>query len=234
MKPILSLLLFIHLQAQAQFSAVEILQKSVKTHDPKQKWEKLKADFEMSIVREKTADRFFTIRLNLPQKSFFYEVKNDSLQFFQGFQGGNFEVSLNGKKDLTPEEIKKHDLSQTRTQYLREVYEYLLLLPMRLKNDVKFLSNEVTEEVFNEKSCYKITIQYEPINENETWHFFIDKQSFVLHGYQFYLKDKTSNGEFIYLEDYQDFKGILMPKIKRWYWNKDGSFFRTDQILMVK
>jgi hypothetical protein len=185
----------------------------------------------MSIVREKTADRYFTVHLNLPQKSFVYEVKNDSLHFRQGFEGNTHQVFLNGKTHLTEAEIKQYDLGQARTQYLKEVYEYLLLLPMRLKNDIKFLSDEVSEDVFNQKVCYKITIRYEPTNENETWHFFIDKQTFVLHGYQFYLKDKATDGEFIHLDDYTTHKNILFAKTKRWYWNKDGSFFRTDRLM---
>lgn len=235
MKYLIILSIFLHFQAEAQLSAQKILQKSIEFHDPKNRWEKLNAEFSMSIIREKTPDRFFTIQLNLPHKTFIYEVKNDSLHHKQGFAGIKYEVFLNGKTTtLSDSEIKRYDLSQARTQYLREVYEYLLLLPMRLKNDVRFLSDEVQEEVFNQKPCYKITIQYQPVDENETWHFFIDKQSFILHGYQFYLKDKTTNGEYIFLEDYTNIKGLLVPKTKRWFWNKDDSFFRTDKILKVK
>jgi hypothetical protein len=162
---------------------------------------------------------------------FQYEVKNDSLHYVQGFKGDKFSAILNGKTDISEANIKKYDLTPTRTQYLKEVYEYLLLLPMRLEKDTAFLSPNYTTEDFNKAKCYKLTVQYEPSNENETWHFFIDTQTFMLHGYQFYLKDKTTNGEYIYLEDYTTFKGILMPKTKRWYWNKDNSFFRTDRIL---
>ena len=73
--------------AQAQPTAFEILQKSIKTHDPRGRWQKLKADFDMSIVREKQADRFFRIDLNIPKKSFFYRVKSDTLNYAQGFKG---------------------------------------------------------------------------------------------------------------------------------------------------
>lgn len=219
---------------QAQQTAYQILEKSIKTHDPRGRWQKLKAEFEMSIVREKQADRFFTIALDLPKKSFAYRVKTDSLNYTQGFKGNTFEVLFNNSKNISEATIKKYDLTQTRTQYLREVYEYLLLLPMRLQNDTAVLSKDYTIETFNKAECYKLTIQYEPVQENETWHFFIDSQSFILRGYQFYVKDKTTNGEYIFLDDYTTIKRILMPKTKQWYWNKDGSFFRTDRILRVK
>ncbi len=220
--------------AQAQQTAYHILQKSIKIHDPRGRWQKLKTAFDMSIVREKQADRFFTIALNVPKKHFTYRVKTDTLNYSQGFKGNTFAVVFNNSSDISEANIKKYDLTQTRTQYLKEVYEYLLLLPMRLQNDTALLSKDYTIETFNGIPCYKLTIQYEPINENETWHFFVDNQSFILRGYQFYVKDKTTNGEYIYLEDYTKVKGVLMPKTKKWYWNKDSSFFRTDRILKVK
>jgi hypothetical protein len=170
----------------------------------------------------------------LPKKEFHYAIKNDTLHYRQGFIGDNFKVIFNGKTTISDSIIKKYDLTRNRTQYLKEVYEYLLLLPMRLQNDTAFLSSTYSTEDFNQTKCYKLTIQYEPVNDNETWYFFIDTQTFMLKGYQFFLKDKTTNGEYIYLEDYAPFKGILMPKTKRWYWNKDNSFFRTDRIHQVK
>lgn len=234
MKYLILLFVSLQLQAQTQFSAVEILEKSIKVHDPKNRWKRLEAAFEMGIVRENATDRFFTIHLNLPQKSFMYEVKNDSLHYRQGFRDTSHHVFLNGETSVPAQLISRYELGKKRTQYLREVYEYLLLLPMRLQTDMKFLSKDVSTEEFNQQRCYKITLNYEPINENETWHFFIDQQTFVLHGYQFYLKDKSTNGEYIYTTDYEWLKGILVPKTKRWYWNKDRSFFRTDRILKVK
>jgi hypothetical protein len=105
---------------------------------------------------------------------------------------------------------------------------------MRLNNDFSYLSDEYYVVTFNNKLCYKLTIQYPPKGENETWYFFINKENYLLEGYQFYEKDIESDGEYIYLSDYEWIKGILMPKIKHWFWNKDGSYFRTDRILKFK
>jgi Family of unknown function (DUF6503) len=220
--------------AQVKFTAGNILMKSIKTHDAEGNWNKLKASFDMSIVRENQADRFFIIDVNLPKKQFYYSVNTDSVSFKQGFEKDKLKLFYNQNPDISEADIKKYDLTLARTQYLREVYEYLLLLPMRLQNDTKFLSEAYSDEVFNGVACYKITIQYEPKAENETWHFFIDKKTFFMKGYQFYLKDKNTDGEYIYLSNYENFKGILLPKTKTWYWNKDKTFFRIDTILNVR
>jgi Family of unknown function (DUF6503) len=218
----------------AQLSSIDILEQSIAMHDPQKQVQSLNATFDMSIVREKHADRFFTIQLDLPEKAFRYTVKNDSLHYEQGFKGDQFEAFFNGSSVIPDSIVKKYDLTRSRTQYLKEVYEYLFLLPMRLQYDTAFLSSNYTTEDFNQKKCYKLTLQYEPIHENETWHFFIDTATFILQGYQFYVSDKATNGEYIYLEDYTSVKGILMPKTKRWYWNKDNSFFRTDKMIEVR
>lgn len=224
---------FIFQNINAQLSAKDILMKSIKTHDKSNKWKNLNSSFYMSIVRDKHADRLFTIDLNLPKNTFYYSVKTDSISFSQGLVNNKLELKLNESLQINEAQIKKYELTQARTQYLKEVYEYLLLLPMRLQNDKQYLSENLSEENFNGHDCYKLTFLYEPKHESETWYFFIDKKSFVLQGYQFYLKDKNADGEFIYLYDYELIKGILMPKTKKWYWNKDGTFFRTDTIIDV-
>jgi hypothetical protein len=217
--------------AQAQLHALEILEKALKVHDPKHKWAKLDATFDMRIMRERTNDRYFSIYLNIPRKTFRYIVNTDSLKTEQVFIGSTFGVSLNESPQVSTQDSLKYDLTRARTQYLKEVYEYLMLLPMRLKNDLQFLAPTVTEESFNSEPCYKIAMLYEPRSESETWYFYISKSTFRLAGYQFFLKDLQKDGEYIYLSDYEWFKGLLIPKTKTWYWNKDRTFFRTDSVL---
>lgn len=74
----------------------------------------------MSIVREKHADRFFTICLKLPKKVFEYAVKNDSLRYQQGLQDGKFRAAFNGKSVISDSIIKKCGLTHNRTQFTDE------------------------------------------------------------------------------------------------------------------
>lgn len=217
-----------------QLAANEILKKCIQKHDPKKKWKNMKASFDIGIKRDGATDRQFTVSLNTSKRIFSYEVKSDTLQYAQGYDGKEFWNMLNGQSHLSDDLITKYNLGIPRTQYLKDVYEYLLLLPMRLEYDTEHLSEQVEDVIFNHKSCFKITINYEPVAEKEIWHFFIEKQFYLLVGLQFYLKDPKTNGEYIYLENFENHKGILMPMVKKWYWNKDDSFFRTDQIYKVR
>jgi hypothetical protein len=226
--------LILSLDVLSQNDAQSILQRCISVHDPNDRYLKFKAQIDMSIRRDKAADRYFTLTLDRTNNVFSYEVKNDTLHFIQSIKKGRHHRSYNGNKNPSLQTIKKYDLTPERTQNLKEVYEYLMLLPMRLKEDLSYLSKSYTEEKFNEKPCYKLTFSYPPVGENETWYFFISKEDFRLEGYQFFQKDILSDGEFIYLSDYKWIKGLLVPKVKKWYWNKDGSFFRTDTILATR
>jgi hypothetical protein len=227
MNKLLLLLIIMPLRFFAQISAVQILNKCITVHDPDRQALTLKADFMMNIVRKNAADRVFT------KDDFSYSVNTDTLVYKQEVKKGKFKAKINGKKP-SESEIKKYNLDEERTIYLKEVYEYMMLLPMRLEKDIKYLKDQVEEEEFKGRQCYKLTIQYLPEQENETWHFYIDKSNFMLQGYQFYLMDSNTNGEYIYLENYTKIKKMLIPKTKLWYWNKDKSYFRTDLILNAK
>ncbi len=46
--------------------------------------------------------------------------------------------------------------------------------------------------------------------------------------YQFYHKETDNDGEYILLSGTENFKGIKMPKTRKWYYNKDDKFLGTD------
>jgi hypothetical protein len=225
-----AVLFFFSVNAFGQWSAQEILAKCIKKHDPKGIAPKASLDLDICIKRSHHPDRYFTIQSDVDHHRFSYIVKNDSVHYTQGIVNEKFISTINNKPP-TQNEIEKYELTLSRTQYLKEVYEYLLYLPMRLSADAKLLQTRVVEVPFNQYPCYQLCVQYLPEHENETWLFFIDKHDFVLRGYQFYQKDITKDGEYIFLENYTNIHGIWMPMTKIWYWNKDHSLFRTDTIL---
>ncbi len=212
----------------------EILAKTLRVHGSPKKWEKMSIQWEISIIRKGVKDRRFQVGTNFSTGDFVYAVQTDTLSYKQGYINDVFQFSVNGKTEI-PEAMKKRlDMTPNRTTYLKEVYFYLLGLPMVLQKDTNFLDAQAPLSIFNAKKCYKLTVRYLPFDENETWEFYIDATSFQLVGYRFYLKDPSTNGEFIYLDDYKKWKGFLIPLKRTWYWNKDASYFRTDQIHQIK
>ncbi|MEZ4983776.1 MAG: DUF6503 family protein [Saprospiraceae bacterium] len=222
------------IQLSAQPTALAILDQSINAHDPNRHWKELQAQFNMQIERDGHPLRQFSVTLDVPQGNFEYAVKNDSLSYAQGFHEGLFYAQINEKTPDNEAITTNLGLTEDRTKYLQKVYEYLLLLPMRLERDTADLLPTYSIVDFNGSSCYQLTVAYQPEGENETWHFFIDKENHLLRGYQFFLKDISSDGEYIILDHYKEVQGVNIPFTKRWYWNKDRSFFRTDTIFSVQ
>jgi hypothetical protein len=208
-----------------------ILSKCISVHDPDDQWQKLDASFDMSIKRDGHADRFFSIYFNRRKNHFKYLVNLDSVNYSQAFFDKKHKILINRNEVSDTAMINKYNLKPDRTKYLQEVYEYLFGVPMVLKNDLLYLSEDVGSQLFNDKDCHVLTFDYLPKDNNETWLFFINKSSYLLEGYQFFDQDIKSDGEFIFLKDQFRSKNILFPREKHWYWNKDDSFFRTDSII---
>lgn len=212
-------------------SAEQILQKCIQRHDPMHKWQTFKGKFDMSIVRAGHQDRFFTIGFDKKKDAFTYAVDTDSIRYEQSVSKGKFVQSINGNADIDEKTISQYQLTPQRTQYLKEVYDYLFGVPMRLNDDISMLNDTVKSVSFNTVDCFQLTFEYLPVGENETWYFFINSTSYTLEGYQFFKDDINTDGEFILLKDYEVLYDLLIAKTKLWYWNKDGSFFRTDSII---
>jgi len=224
----------VNIQAQNKvtLTAKELLIKSIKKHDPNGNWHKLKASFNMKIERSNQPTRLFYVSLNNKKGHFMYGVNSDTATFSQSFSPPDvFSYQLNGSTNISPDSLNKYGLTNTRTIYLREVYEYLFDLPMRLTYDKQFMSQVVGDTIYNDAATHILHFNYIDKGSSETWKFFINKSSYQLEGYQFYKGDITKDGEWITLKDYTEIKGILMPKTKEWYWNKDNSYFRTDKII---
>lgn len=215
-------------------TASEILLKCINAHDPLDKWGKFNGDFEQKIERTGVATRHFVVKIDNRKNGFAYSVNNDTVNFEQGIIKGKYFSQLRGNDNISDSDRKKYQLTNERTLNLKEVYDYLVGIPMRLNRDQNMLDMRVTDTIFNQKSCYKITFNYLPKIDNETWHFFIDRQTFLMAGYQFYHDDIGKDGEFIYLSDFVQCQDIQFPSIRKWHWNKDGSYFRTDFIMHCK
>ena len=138
------------------------------------KWQTFKGKFDMFIVRAGHQDRFFTIGFDKKKDAFTYAVDTDSIRYEQSVSKGKFVQSVNGNADIDEKTISQYQLTPQRTQYLKEVYDYLFGVPMRLNDDISMLNDTVKSVSFNTVDCFQLTFEYLPVGENETWYFFIN------------------------------------------------------------
>jgi hypothetical protein len=211
-----------------------LLEKSIEAHDPNNYWPQLNNRFHMSIKRDGQAERHFSILINNPEGIFEYALQQGDSTISQGVERGKYYVSINSTPNVTSEIKSKFRLTEERTQYLKEVYEYLYGVPMKLKDPGTIIDPSFIEETFNSQLCWVIKVTYDPSTEGETWYFYINKDTYLLAGYRFYFDESKGDGEFIYIEGYESLNGLKLPWLKKWHWNKDSVYFRTDELLKIE
>jgi hypothetical protein len=212
-------------------SATDIVSKSINAHDSSNNFGKFQGTFLYQIERQNQTTRNFSLVFDKRKSSFSYIVNTDSVSFKQKFIKGKCILEANNSKLLSPDLVKKYDITCERTQYLEKVYNYLFGLPFKLKDPGVILKEKYIETEFNGKQCYELAIEFDKNIGADQWYFYFDKKDFLLAGYKFHHDVSKKDGEFIYLNDYEKINGIIMAKTKKWHWNQTNEHFSTDKLV---
>ena len=197
--------------------AQENFEKLLRRYDPQDKVHSIKWKVNYIIQREATQH----IQVFLSPKKFSYKITHSQKPYTLVFKNNRTKIKA------SPPVVEELKLNRERVLYLRNVYQYLLGLPMVISKDLQYLQKEVQQEELDGKSCSKYTIIYP--QGPETWEIFFDSQN-ELYAYRFYKKSPKQDGETIYLEHFKPYKGLLVPTIRKWYWNHSGEYFRKDSL----
>ena len=101
---------------------------------------------------------------------------------------------------------------------------------MKLKNPGTYLDRKVYRKTFKEKVYEVLRVTYKEAVGKDTWYFYFDPETYALEVYQFYHDEENNDGEYIILSGLEEIKGIKMPKIRAWYYNKDDKYLGTDTL----
>ena len=121
----------------------QLLDKSIKYHDPKGKWNKAKLTLELKQDTPKRADRYTTAVIDNKQMNFSMTDKLEGKTTSRIWKDGKCSFVLNGNKNPSQEEIEKNKLTCDRTKLMHGYYMYLYGLPMKLKDEGTIIHDEV-------------------------------------------------------------------------------------------
>lgn len=231
---ILSILISVS-SCEKDLSSSEVLSRSIDFHDPNGNWKTFDDSFIVVMKTPDQSDRISEIKINLLDDEFEVSARRDSIETYYKIKNDNCIIKLNGSSEITDEEMEAHSLSCERAKLYKNYYTYLYGLPMKLKDNSTILSPEVELEEFKGKSYLVLKAEYPEDVGSDIWHFYFDPETFAMEVYQFFKKDKAGNedpesGEYILLEGLEEINGIKMPKIRKWYFNKDDSYLGTDHL----
>ncbi|WP_412987761.1 DUF6503 family protein [Pontimicrobium sp. IMCC45349] len=211
----------------------ELLDKAISYHDPNNNWSAFNGAFNVTMETPNQSNRITNIKINLPQSYFFAKATRDTITTVFEVNNNDCKVSLNGKTELTEEEIKTHRLDCERANMYKNYYTYLFGLPMKLKDPGTNIHETVETKTFKGKEYLVIKATYDANVGSDIWYFYFDPETYAMEIYQFFKTDdsgkqKDDSGEYILLTEETIVNDIKMPKNRAWYYNKDDKYLGTD------
>lgn len=221
-----------HLHSQ-NISAEQIIEKSIEYHDPDGILLKKELNLDLIETRPNGADRNSTLVINIKKDRFELVRKNDGQVVKSEYKKGKVSYSIDGEEDISKEDIEKHRLNDSRTIMLKNYYQYLWLLPMKLKDEGTNFNPLVKKVDFFGKTSLEVRVTYDPNVGNDVWYFYFNPETYALQGYRFYHDEEKNDGEYIILDNEVKYKNIRLPKERKWYTHKEDKFLGTDILIEI-
>ncbi len=213
---------------QAQMAADELIDKSIAFHDPQNNWKDFKSQLSFTTERPDRPDG---------KRKVFIDNKRKMFSFWAQYEEGllNYEVKKskpkalwNGNETVPPEIAKKYRISSDRAIMYRDYYTYLYGMPMKLKDQGTIIHQEVSQVEFYGKKYDKVKVTYDPEVGDDIWYFYFNPNTHALEAYQFFHDESKNDGEYILFEELKETQRVKMPRVRKWFYNKDEKFLATD------
>jgi hypothetical protein len=208
----------------------ELLEKSIRYHDPKSKWEKAELTFNLKQDTPSRPKKLTTFKINNKKNIFWQKDVSGRNIVIRSLEKDTCKISLNGKTTFSEDEVKMNRLTCQMTRFWRDYQTYLYGLPMKLKDPGTKIHEKVKMIKFQDKNCWQLKVSYaEPVG-HDTWYFYFHLKTYALVGYRFYHDESKNDGEYIILEDEIQINDIRFPRDRKWYFNIDDKFLGMDYI----
>jgi hypothetical protein len=213
----------------------QLLDNAINYHDPNGNWSTLRAAFTVEMTTPKSPKRVSQIRMDLARAFFSVKATRDTVTTVYTINKGKCNMVYNGK-DIDSIAAKERNMSCDRANLYKNYYTYLYGLPMKLKDPGTNLSDTVKKKSFKGKDYLVLKVTYDEAVGSDVWYFYFNPKTYAMEVYQFFKtdkngKEKPDSGEYILLSEEALVKGIKMPKVRAWYYNKDDTYLGTDTLV---
>lgn len=222
------LLIFSTLTFGQKVTPEEIIVKSIMYHDPDMKLFDSEVVMDFIETRPKGEDRKSTIRFNIKKETFQLANVRDGISMKSQMNKGKVEILVDGKKEYSDEIMEKYRLNPKRVAMMKNYYQYLWLMPMKLNDPGTNIDSEVKKVDFFGKELLQIKVLYSPEVGKDIWYFYFNPTTYAMQGYRFYHDESKNDGEYILLEDETVFDNVRLPQKRTWYTHKEDKLLGTD------
>ncbi|WP_026462193.1 DUF6503 family protein [Adhaeribacter aquaticus] len=218
---------------QGKESKSELLQKTLAYHDPENNWPKLKARFYLTSTDTTGKTNSFELEIDNTIGYFAHISRKNGKEVIKGMAGGKAFYLLDGKKEISDADRKEYDLTSDAVKWVHQFHGYLYGLPMKLTDESAQPSDNPATEVFNGESYQVLQVTYDPTIGSDHWYFYLDPRTYAMQAYKF-NHGKPESGEYILLEQEETVQGIKVPKVRKWYLNKNNRYLGTDTLVKTE
>lgn len=208
--------------------AAEILDKSIRHHDPNGVWGRYRGGFTVVLESPGEAPRTSKIRMDQPASRFHLKMTRGHIEKVYELDGDSCSLRFNGDPRFSGEIAKEHRLTCDAAKMYKNYYSYLYGLPMKLRDPGTRIRPEARLETFRGKQYWVLEVGYDPGVGKDVWYFYFNPGTFALEAYQFYHDKALNDGETILLEGEHPVGGMRLPKNRTWYTNREGKLLGTD------
>jgi hypothetical protein len=192
----------------------QLVEQSIKYHDPKSEWPYLKATF---VLKD-------SLPAGRDSRSYEFSLDNSTSKMSYSIIGLRYEVWNDSVAQIQGE------IDKERALRMRNYYTYLWGLPMKLKDPGTVIEDEIKTEVINGKEYLVARVPY----EIDIWYFYFDPETYRMEAYKFYKDEPNEVGEIIYLEGEVEFSNMKVPANRTWYRTEKPEFLGTDMLQEIQ
>ncbi|MGB5819086.1 MAG: DUF6503 family protein [Saonia sp.] len=211
-----------------QLSGEQLLEKTIRYHDPKGNWGTFKGKFYVTMKTPDRTNRISAILLDLPNEYFKLVARKDTVITEQTLDKGDCTLALNGNTGFSAEQAESFKLSCERAKLMKNYYTYLYGLPMKLTDTGTIIDPKVQVKHFKGKEYLVMKVTYEEAVGTDIWYFYFDPLTYAMEVYQFFHDESKNDGEYILLNGEESIQGIRMPKTRTWHYNANDTYLATD------
>lgn len=211
----------------------EFLQKTLAYHDPEGRWPQLRARLYLSSADTAGQEHTFEIELDNATGYFAHISQQDGKEAVKGMADGKEFYLLDRNPDINAADREKYDLTLKSLKWVHSFYPYLYGLPMKLTDEGVTVTEADQQEELGGKTYRVLQVNFDAEVGSDNWFFYLDPETHAMEAYRF-NHGKPESGEYILLEDELVVEGVRMPKVRKWYWNKDKAYIGTDTILKAE
>ncbi|MGC1203921.1 MAG: DUF6503 family protein [Flavobacteriaceae bacterium] len=214
-------------------TGLELLEKSIKYHDPNGSWNTFNGKLFVTMETPNSANRESDIHINIPKEFFNLISKRDSVTTTYTLNKKDCIISKKDSLRIAKQINKPKRTHCEMAELYKNYYTYLYGLPMKLKDPGTIISNSVEHKTFKGKDYLTLKVNYDASVGSDVWYFYFNPTTYAMEIYQFFKtyengEVKPDSGEYILLTKEAKINTIKMPKIRAWYYNKDDKYLGTD------